>query len=90
MIQPTSSVSLEARTGGLDHTPSCFSMLVLVTQSCLTLCSPMDYSPWDFPGKNTGVSSHFLLQGIFLTQGLDPGLPHYRQRLYRLSQQGSC
>ena len=26
---------------------------------------------WDFPGKNTGVGCHFLLQGIFLTQGLD-------------------
>ena len=25
--------------------------------------------PWDYPGKNTGVGFHFLLQGIFLTQG---------------------
>ena len=40
-------------------------------------------SPWDFPGKNTGVGCHFLLQGIFLTQGLNPGLPHCRQMLYR-------
>ena len=31
-------------------------------------------SPWDFPGKNTIVDCHFLLQGIFLTQGLNPGL----------------
>ena len=30
--------------------------------------------PWDFPGKNTGVGCHFLLQGIFLTQGLNPSL----------------
>ena len=37
--------------------------------------------PWDFPGKNTGVGYHFLLQGIFLTQGLNPGLPHWRQML---------
>ena len=43
----------------------------------------------DFPGKNTGVGSHFLLQEIFLTQGLNPGLPHCRQTLYRLSHQGS-
>ena len=28
--------------------------------------------PWDSPGKITGVGSHFLLQGIFLTQGIDP------------------
>ena len=41
--------------------------------------------PWDFPGKNTGVGCHFLLQGIFLTQGSNPGLPHCRQMLYRLS-----
>ena len=34
---------------------------------------------WDFPGKNTGLGCHFLLQGIFLTQGLNPGLPHCRQ-----------
>ena len=32
--------------------------------------------PWDFPGKSTGVGCHFLLQEIFPTQGLNPGLPH--------------
>ena len=32
--------------------------------------------PWDFPGKSTEVGCHFLLQGIFPTQGLNPGLPH--------------
>ena len=37
--------------------------------------------PWDSPGKNTGVGCHFLLQGIFPTQGLNPGLPHCRQTL---------
>ena len=36
-------------------------------------------SPWDSPGKNTGVGSYFLLQGIFLTQGLNLGLLNYRQ-----------
>ena len=41
-------------------------------QSCSTLCDHMDYSqPWDFPGKNTGVVCHALLQGIFLTQGVN-------------------
>ena len=34
--------------------------------------------PWDFPGKTTGVGSHFLLQEIFLTQGLNPGPLHCR------------
>ena len=37
----------------------------------------------DFPGKNTGVGCHFLLQGVFLTQGTNPGLPHCRQTLYQ-------
>ena len=37
--------------------------------------------PWDFPGKSIGVGCHFLLQGIFPTQGLNPGLPHCRQTL---------
>ena len=44
--------------------------------------------PWDFPGQNTGVGCHFLLQGIFLTQGLNLGLQHCRQMLYCLSYQG--
>ena len=36
--------------------------------------SLMGYSPWDFPDKSTGVGCHFLLQGIFPTQGLNPRL----------------
>ena len=64
-------------------------------QWCLTLCNPMDCNPtafscpWDSPGKNTGVGCHFLLQGNFLTQGSNPGLPHCRQTLYRLSHKKS-
>ena len=46
--------------------------------------------PWDFPGKSTGVGCYFLLLlFLFLTQGLNPGLPHCRQTLYHLSPQGS-
>ena len=44
--------------------------------------------PWDFPGKNTGLGCHFLLQGIFPAQGSNLGLPHCRQILYHLSHQG--
>ena len=40
---------------------------------------------WDFPGKSAGVDCHCLLQGIFLTQGLNLGLPNFRQMLYHLS-----
>jgi len=45
--------------------------------------------PRDFPGKNTGVGCLCLLQGIFSTQGLNPGLLHLRQTLYHLSHQES-
>ena len=47
------------------------------------------YSPWNSLGQNTGVGSLSLLQGIFPTQGSNPGLPHCRQILYQLSHQGS-
>ena len=42
--------------------------------------------PWNSPGKNTGVGSHSLLQGIFLTQGLNLGLLHCRQIFFLLSE----
>ena len=58
---------------------------VKVTQSCSSLCDPMD-SPWNSPGQNTGVDSLSLLQGIFPTQGLNPGFPHCRWILYQVSQ----
>ena len=45
--------------------------------------------PWTSPGKNTGVGSHFLLQGIFLKQGSNSGVLHCRQILYCLNHQGS-
>ena len=47
------------------------------------------YSPWNSLGQNTGVGSLSLLQGIFPTQGSNPGLPQCRQILYQLSHQGS-
>ena len=47
------------------------------------------HSPGNPPGQNTGVGSLFLLQGIFPTQGSNPGLPHCRCILYQLSHQGS-
>ena len=56
----------------------CYAMLLL---SCPTLCDPVDYGllcPWDSPGKNTGVSCHALLQGIFPTQGSNLRLWDYK------------
>ena len=43
---------------------------------------------WNSPGRNTGMSSHSLLQDTFQIQGLKPGPPHCSQTLYHLSQQG--
>ena len=65
-----------------------------VGQSCPTLCDPKDCSPpnscpLDSPGRNTGVGSRSLLQGICRIQGLNPGHLHCRQILYHLSHQGS-
>ena len=70
---------------------------MLVAQSCLTLCDLMDCDPvparllcpWSFPGKNSVVSCYSLLQGIFPTQGSNPGLPHCRWILYQLSHKGN-
>ena len=45
--------------------------------------------PWDFPGKNTGVGCHFLLQGIFPTQGSNPHLLHWQVDFLPLNHLGS-
>ena len=69
----------------LNHFKVCSTMRAcLVTQSCLTFCNPMDCNPpgssvhGESSGKNTGVGCHFLLQGIFPTQGLNRHLLHCR------------
>ena len=63
---------------------------IKVTQLCLTLCDPHgSYSPRNSPSQNTGMGSFFLLQEIFPTQRLNPGLLHCRQILHELSHQGS-
>ena len=73
----------------------CMCVQCWVAQSCLTLCDPVGCSLTassvcgDSPGKNTVAGCHALLQGIFPTQGSNPGLPHCRKILYHLSLQGS-
>ena len=47
------------------------------------------YSPRNSPGQNTGVGSLSLLQGIFPTQGSNPGFPHCRRIVHQLSHLGS-
>ena len=84
------------QTIGIKYTFSmvCMKVKVLASQSCPTLGNPMNCSPPGsfvlriIPSKNTGVGCHSLLQGVFLTQGMNTGLLHCRQILYRLSPQG--
>ena len=78
---------------GLDVCIHARCVCVCVCVSCSVMSDSLrptrPLCSWSFPGKNTGVSSYFLLQGIFLTQGLNLGLPHCRQILYHLSHQES-
>ena len=64
----------------------------LVAKLRLTLATPWTVARQalsrDSPGKNTGVGCHFLLQGIFLTQGSNLGLLHCRQIVYQLRYKG--
>ena len=73
----------------------CVCVCVLVAQMCPALCEPIDCSP---PGSSVPEilqarilewGSHSLLQGIFPTQGSNPGLLHCWQILYQLSHKGS-
>ena len=75
----------------LGSTRKAYVVKLKVTQSCQTLCDPMDKSwgSWNSPGQNTRVGSLSLLQGIFPTQGSNPSLPHCRQILYQLSHKWS-
>ena len=70
----------------------------LVAKSCPTLWEPLTartlgkltarlLCTWDFPGKDTGVGCHFLLQGIFLTQGLNLCLLHCQADSLLMSHQ---
>ena len=75
----------------------CYKYSVMIFESESESCSVVSdslwpcgvYSFWNSPGKNTGVVSLSLLQGIFLTQGLNPGLLCCRWVPYQLSHQGS-
>ena len=84
-------------SGGSSDLLSCSPLLfnpskVLVAQSCSTLCDPVDHQAplsVEFSSRSTGVGCHFLLQGIFPTQGSYLGLPHCGQIRHHLSQKES-
>ena len=91
LSSPSPPVPTPSQHQMLDWIYSWFYLKVLVTQSYMSLWDPIDYSlpgsfcPWDFPSKHTGVGCHSLLQGIFPTQEMNPGLLHCRQILCHLS-----
>ena len=84
-----------SRTSELDPQDRLHYMLLcyLVTKLCLTHLPPYVPTrflcPWNFPGKNTVVGCHFLLQGILLTQGSNPRLLLWQADSLPLSHQGS-
>ena len=75
-----------------------YGLLLLLLFSCSIVSDSLQshglqparlFCPWDLPGKNTGVGCHFLLQGVFLTQGSNPCLPHWQADSLQLSYQAS-
>ena len=69
------------------------SIMTFESESCSVVSDSLQprglHSPRNTPGQNTRVGSFSLLQGIFPTQGSNPGLPHYMRIPYQLSHQGS-
>ena len=67
------------------------SLRVCVSRSAVSDClQPARLlRPWRSTGKNNGVNCYSFLKGLFLTQGLNPGLLHCRQILYYMSHKGS-
>ena len=90
----TGALAAVALKGPLLHDSSWrLPTVVLDAQSCPPLYDPLDWQharllcPWDSPGKNTGMGCHSLLQGIFPSQRVNPGLLHCKQILYQGSYQ---
>ena len=70
----------------------CSILLLFSREVCPALCDLQAtrlLCPWDFPGKNTGVGGHLLLQGVFLGQGSNPHLLHWQADSLLLSHLGS-
>ena len=94
VLPPSRAVRMLMNKAKIRNLQVCYDSLHLshsVVSDFLHLmdCSPPGSCPWDFPGKNTEVGCHLLLQGILPTQGSKPGFLHCRQNLYHLSHQGS-
>ena len=81
---PTSDIILYSQNRILSSYSDIYSESRSIISNTLQSCGP-----WNSPGQNTGMGCLSLLQGIFPTQGSNPGLLHCRQILYQLSHQGS-
>ena len=71
------------------HPHHIFPIVAVQLLSCVQLfVTPWTWlcCPWDFPGKNTGVGCHFLLQGIFWTQGSNSRLLHWQAGIFLPSE----
>ena len=79
--------------GNNPYLQLCHTTNALVSESPSVMSNSLRphglYSPWNSPGQNTRVGILSLLQGIFPTQGLNPGLLHCRWILYQLCYEGS-
>ena len=74
----------------VDLSSLCVILSCSIVRSLQLLdCSPPGSFHGVSPGKNTGVGCHAPLQGIFPTQGSNPGLPHCRHIVYHLTHQRS-
>ena len=94
--EPGSDPDSPSSSAGLAHSKPLDSDASRLTSESGSCSAVFDYlrlqptgrpCPWASPGKNTGVGCRSLLQGIFLTQGLNLGLQHCRQILYHLNHQ---
>ena len=82
-LMPAALRTLRTENVSCVRAPSC-RLFILMDYSLARLPSP-----WDSPGKNTGVGCHFLFQGIFLTQGLNPCLLSWQVDSLPRSQLGN-
>ena len=86
--------SCRSRSAAVSPLPpsSTHLLLLLNSESCSVVSDTLRLhglcGPWNSPGQNPGVGSCSLLQGIFPTQGSNPGHPHCRRILYQLSHKG--
>ena len=89
LLVPPGKPHRGANTPKLQETHSAQSVESTLSSVRLFVTPWILYSPWNSPGQNTEVDSLSLLQGIFPTQGLNPGLSHCRRIHYQLSHKGS-